>query len=163
MKELSQIREAVVTALRDAGIQAVRRFPTERARAYTGAVAAVGVGMAQGESVGFCHYLGEMTDQETQAVRERYGKEVAGEIIVELRAARAADCEEGCEQAADVLLGGLPEGIRTGTLSWEAITWEKSTGMFLRRGSLACRALFLAESEAESGVFLDFRLKGVLT
>ena len=82
---------------------------------------------------------------------------------MELRADRAADCESGCEAATEVLLGGLPEGIQTGELTWEAICWEKATGMFLRRGSLACRALFLAESDGESGTFLDFRLKGVLS
>ena len=82
---------------------------------------------------------------------------------MELRANRAADCERGCETATEVLLGGLPEGVRTGELTWEAICWEKTTGMFLRRGVLECRALFLAESAVESGEFLDFRLKGVIS
>lgn len=163
MRELFQIRTAVLEALKAAGIAAVERFPEERVRAYTGAVAAVGVGAASGNTVGFCHYLGERTDPETQAVRERYGKELAGEITVELRAERAADCEAGCETATEVLLSGLPEGIRTGDLTWEAICWERATGMFLRRGVLACRALFLTECEAESGEFLDFRLKGVVS
>lgn len=54
---------------------------------------------------------------------------------MELRADRAADCESGCETATEALLGGLPEGIQTGELTWEAICWEKATGMFLRRGS----------------------------
>lgn len=69
-----------------------------------------------------------MKDPETQAVRERYGKELFGQITVELRANRAADCERGCETATEVLLGGLPEGVRTGELTWEAICWEKTTG-----------------------------------
>ena len=76
--------------------------------AYSGVVAAVGVGAASGKTAGFCHYLGEMKDPETQAVRERYGKELFGQITVELRANRAADCERGCETATEVLLGGLP-------------------------------------------------------
>lgn len=104
-----------------------------------------------------------MKDPETQAVRERYGKELFGQITVELRANRAADCERGCETATEVLLGGLPEGVRTGELTWEAICWEKTTGMFLRRGVLECRALFLTESAVEFGEFLDFRLKGVMS
>lgn len=162
MKELSQIRMAVLDALRGAGIQAMEVFPGKQAMAYSGVVAAVGVGAASGKTAGFCHYLGEMKDPETQAVRERYGKELFGQITVELRANRAADCERSCETATEVLLGGLPEGVRTGELTWEAICWEKTTGMFLRRGVLECRALFLAESAVESGEFLDFRLKGVL-
>ena len=163
MKELSQIRKAVLEALRGAGIQAMEAFPEKQAMAYSGVVAAVGVGAASGKTAGFCHYLGEMKDPETQAVRERYGKELFGQITVELRANRAADCERGCETATEVLLGGLPEGVRTGELTWEAICWEKTTGMFLRRGVLECRALFLAESAVESGEFLDFRLKGVMS
>ena len=163
LKELSQIRMAVLDALRGAGIQAMEAFPEKQAMAYSGVVAAVGVGAASGKTAGFCHYLGEMKDPETQAVRERYGKELFGQITVELRANRAADCERGCETATEVLLGGLPEGVRTGELTWEAICWEKTTGMFLRRGVLECRALFLAESAVESGEFLDFRLKGVMS
>ena len=147
MKELSQIRMAVLDALRGAGIQAMEAFPEKQAMAYSGVVAAVGVGAASGKTAGFCHYLGEMF----------------GQITVELRANRAADCERGCETATEVLLGGLPEGVRTGELTWEAICWEKTTGMFLRRGVLECRALFLTESAVEFGEFLDFRLKGVMS
>ena len=77
MKELSQIRMAVLDALRGAGIQAMEVFPEKQAMAYSGVVAAVGVGAASGKTAGFCHYLGEMKDPETQAVRERYGKERA--------------------------------------------------------------------------------------
>lgn len=163
MKELSQIRSAVLKALQEAGISALEQFPAAKAKAYSGAVAAVGVGAASGKAAGFCHYLGEMVDPKTQAVLERYGKELQGQITVELRAERAAECESGCESATEALLEGLPEGIRTGDLTWEAICWEKVTGMFLRRGALECRALFLAERDAESGEFLDFRLKGVMS
>ena len=109
MKELSQIRKAVLDALRGAGIQAMEAFPEKQAMAYSGVVAAVGVGAASGKTAGFCHYLGEMKDPETQAVRERYGKELFGQITVELRANRAADCERGCETATE------------GTLSYDAL------------------------------------------
>ena len=43
MKELSQIRKAVLEALRGAGIQAMEAFPEKQAMAYSGVVAAVGV------------------------------------------------------------------------------------------------------------------------
>ena len=42
MKELSQIRKAVLDALCGAGIAAMEAFPAEQAMAYSGAVAAVG-------------------------------------------------------------------------------------------------------------------------
>ena len=61
-----------------------------------------------------------------------------------------------------MLLGGLPSGIRPGELRWEALKWEKATGLFLRRGSLRCQAVFVAESQEDGEIFLDFILKGVM-
>lgn len=112
MKELSQIRMAVLDALRGAGIQAMEVFPEKQAHGVQRRGCGGGCRRGQRKTAGFCHYLGEMKDPETQAVRERYGKELFGQITVELRANRAADCERGCETATEVLLGGLPEGVR---------------------------------------------------
>lgn len=162
MKELTQVRQAVMDALSTAGITALEAFPDRRAKSYGGAVAAVAVGAAEGKNLGFCNYLGEIYDEEAGTVRELYGKQLEGDITVDIRAERAADCESGAATAAEVLLGGLPAGIRPGELRWEALAWEKATGMFLRRGSLRCQAIFVAESREESGVFLDFILKGVM-
>ena len=39
MKELAQIRTAVLEALRKAGIPAMEQYPAQRAKAYTGAAA----------------------------------------------------------------------------------------------------------------------------
>ena len=61
------------------------------------------------------------------------------------------------------LLAGLPAGIRPGELRWEALCWERETGMFLRRGTLQCRAVFVAETGEDGTVFRDFILKGVMT
>lgn len=137
MKELMQISQAVIDALSEAGVQAMAAFPPERVKQYDGAVAAVSVGTAEGKAVGFCNYLGQVWDEEAGTVEELYGKQLGAVITVEIRAARASLCEEGCAAAAEVLLGGLPVGIRAGELNWEAISWEKATGMFLRRSSLS--------------------------
>lgn len=161
MKELRQIRDAVIDALRRAGLEAEAAFPAKWAAERNTPLATAAVEAAEGKAVGFCGYLGETTDA-FGVTREVYGKRLKGVISVEIRAARAADCEDGGETAASVLLGDLPEGIRPGELSWEALAWEKETGLFLRRGSLRCEALFLAESGEEDGVFSEFILKGVL-
>lgn len=161
MKELRQIRDAVIGALRDGGLAAEAAFPAKWAAERNTPLATVAVGAAEGKAVGLCGYLGETRDA-SGGTREVYGKRLEGVITVDIRAERAADCEDGGETAAAVLLGGLPEGIRPGELSWEALAWEKETGLFLRRGKLRCEALFLAESGEEDGVFLEFILKGVL-
>lgn len=162
MRELAQVRRAVINALNDGGVTAMEAFPADRAKRWPEAVAAVAVGTAEGKAMGFCNYLGEVYDQETGTVRELYGKQMEGDITVELRAERAADCEAGTEKAADILLEKLPSGIRPGELRWEALSWEKTTGMFLRRGSLRCQAVFTAQTDEEGETFLDFILKGVM-
>ena len=161
MRELRQIRDAVIGALRDGGLAAEAAFPAKWAAERQTALATVAVGAAEGKSLGFCGYLGE-TRTPGGETREVYGKRLEGVITVDIRAERAADCQEGGETAAAVLLGALPEGIRPGELSWEALAWERETGLFLRRGRLRCQALFLAESGDEGPAFLDFILKGVL-
>lgn len=161
MKELRQIRDAVIDALRRGGLAAEAAFPAKWAAERDAPLATVAVGAAEGKAVGFCGYLGQTRDASGTA-REVYGKRLEGVITVDVRGPRATDCEDGGDTAAAVLLGGLPEGIRPGELSWEALAWEKETGLFLRRGKLRCEALFLAESGEEDGVFLEFILKGVL-
>lgn len=163
VKELTQVREAVISALQNAGLTALAAFPAERARSYETAVAAVAVGAAQGRAMGFCNYLGEVRSEDGGQVKELYGKQLEGIITVDIRGRRAADCEAGCEAAAEALLGELPSGIRPGELCWEALAWERETGMFLRRGHLRCRAFFTAESREDGVEFLDFSLKGVMT
>lgn len=162
MRELLQVRTAVVAALSGGGVTAVTAFrPGERKR-YAGAVAAVDVAEVTGRVLGFCNYLGEIFDPVAGTVREVYGKELEAVISVDVRAEGAADCENGCAAASEVLLAGLSAGIRAGELAWEAVAWEKETGMFLRKGRLQCRAVFTAQVAEEGEAFLDFTLKGVV-
>ena len=150
-------------ALAAEGMAALDAYPDQRARRYGCPVAAVAVETAESWTVGFCNYLGEVFDTGAGAPRELYGKQLEAVISIEIRGQRAADCEQGCETAAEVLLERLPAGIRPGELNWEALTWERETGLFLRRGRLRCRAYFLARAEEGDTVFLDFRLKGAVT
>ena len=163
MREMTQIRDAVIQSLQERGLRAMAAFPAERMKDYDDAVATVDVGTVEGSILGFCNYLGEVYDQERGTVQEVYGKQLEAEILVEIRGKQAALCQSGCETAADVLLGGLPSGIRCGELAWEGLKWEKETEMFLRRGKLGCQAVFVAQSSEGAETFLDFQLKGVMT
>ena len=163
MRELTQIRDTVVRCLQERGMRAMAAFPAERMKAYEAAVATVDVGTVEGSVMGFCNYLGEVYDQESGTVQEVYGKQLEAEILVDIRGNQAALCQTGCETAADVLLGGLPSGIRCGELAWEGLKWEKETEMFLRRGKLRCQAVFVAQGSEDGDTFLDFQLKGVMT
>ena len=46
MKELAQVRRAVIDALNAGGVTAMEAFPADRAKRWPGAVAAVAVGAA---------------------------------------------------------------------------------------------------------------------
>ena len=162
MKEILKIREAVLQALRGAGITALEAYPAQWTRKYAGAAVTVDVGTVDGAVMGFCNYLGEVYDQTAGTVRELYGKQLEAEIWVDVYGGKATECQEGCCQTADVLLGGLPSGIRPGELSWEGLVWEKETALVRRRGRLRCRAFFVAEATEDADVFLDFQLKGVV-
>ena len=163
MKELTQIRDAVIAALENAGMTALTAYPAQPVKCCQEVVAAVAVGTAQGSTIGFCNYLGEIYDDTEGTVREVYGKQLNGTIIVDIRAQSASACELGCETAAQVLDNDLPESIRMKEMTWEALAWEKETGMFVRRCILHCQALFVAKTADDETTFLDFQLKGVHT
>ena len=107
MKELRQIRDAVIGALRDAGLEAEAAFPAKWAAERETALATVAVGAAEGKALGLCGYLGQ-TRGAGGEIREVYGKRLEGRITVDLRAARAADCEDGAETAGRWLMGTSP-------------------------------------------------------
>lgn len=85
MRELSQIRDAVVSALAAEGMAALDAYPDQRARRYGCPVAAVAVETAESRTVGFCNYLGEVFDTGAGAPRELYGKQLEAVISIEIR------------------------------------------------------------------------------
>ena len=161
MNGLNQVRDAVIDALRGAGVAAVPAYEGE-AGEYEGPVAAVDVAAAEGKSVGLCGYLGEKWDEKTGIARELYGMQMDVTVSVSVRAERAAACETAMEDAAMALMERLPAGLKLGKMSWGGITWDKSAGMFLRKGSADCKAVFLAEDSGDTGTLLDFILKGTI-
>ena len=62
-----------------------------------------------------------------------------------------------------VMLEGLPSGLRPTELRWEEAVWDETTAMFLRRGSFSCSAYFVATATEEGAWLTDFILKGVVT
>ena len=161
MNGLNQVRDAVLEALRRAGVAAVPAFEGA-AKRYPGAVAAVDVAVGAGRAAGLGGYLGRRGDAEQGLDREVYGMQLETEITLSVRAERAAECETAMETAAQTLLRGLPSGLRLEKMSWSGIAWDRTTGMFVREGKAACRAVFLAEDDGGEGELLDFILKGTM-
>ena len=151
-------------ALAAEGVAALDAYPDQRARRYGCPVAAVAVETAESRTVGFCNYLGEVFDTGAGAPRELYGKQLEAVISIEIRGQRAADCEQGCETAAEVLLGRLPAGIRPGELNWEAPDLGAGDRAVPAAGKAPVPGVFPGPGgRGRHGIFLDFRLKGAVT
>ena len=85
MKELRQMRDAVISALRAGGLAAEAAFPGKWAAERKTPLATVAVGAAEGLALGFCGYLGETQGRDGQ-VREVYGKRLEGIVNLDIRA-----------------------------------------------------------------------------
>lgn len=160
---LEQVKAALVSALQRAGLDAVSAYAPGWAKARQSPVAAVGFRRGESRSGTMNSYLGTQLDPETQARREIYGMRLDLTLSLDIYSppeAGAAGCERALETLHQVLLEGLPSGLRSTELRWEETVWDEETSMFLRRGSLACGAFFTASATEDSVLLSDFILKG---
>ena len=111
-------------------------------------------------------YLGTRLDPTDQTCREVYGMQLDLTLSLDIYApARmgAAGCDGALETLHQVVLQGLPSGLKPRELKWEEAVWDPDTAMFLRRGSLTCDAYFTATISEDGLLLSDFILKGVVT
>lgn len=165
MNGLEQVKSAVVSALEGAGIAAQAAFSPNWAKRYSRPVVAVGLRMGESRGGALGSYLGQQVDPESMICREIYGMRLDLTLSLDIYCPPedgAAGGDHALEALHQVLLEGLPSGLRPVELKWEEVRWDEDTAMFLRKGSLSCGAFFTA-SASEDGVFLsDFILKGVV-
>ncbi len=166
MTGLEQVKEALAAALERAGVRAATAYAPGWCRRYSQPVAAVGFrqGECRGEAMN--SYLGSQVDPATHETREVYGMRLELTLSLDIyspASAGAAGCEKALEGLHQVMLEGLPSGLRPSELKWEETVWDADTAMFLRRGSLSCGAYFTASATEEGAPLSDFILKGVLT
>ena len=164
MSALEQIRTAVLERLKEGGVSARAAYSADWAAKCTAPVLTVGVGGGGSSRMGFSDYLGEVYDQQTASYQERYGKWLDVTLALDAYSPRdvgAAGCEQLLEQVQDVLTTGIP-GFRLGEMTWEEGGFDTTADLFHRRLSLPCSAAFIATIQEETGLLLDFKLKGEL-
>ena len=166
MSGLEQVKRAIAGALEKAGIAARLAFEPGWAKGYSGPV--VAVGRRRGESRGgaLSSYLGQQEDPETRDCREVYGMRMELTLSLDIYCPAgegASGCEGALEKMHQVLLEGLPSGLRPAELKWEETGWDEDTAMFLLPVSLACGAYFTAAASEDGLLLTDFILKGVVT
>ena len=114
---------------------------------------------------GAMEYLGQRYDAVRDATLEVYGKKMTLALSLDVYAPRtlgAEGCEAAAEEITQVMMSALPSGLRVKKLTWEKTEWDKTYGMFRLSAQAAYEAYFIAETEAETAVFTDFILKGVV-
>jgi hypothetical protein len=160
---LDAVLDAVVAALKAAGISAVRQFPDSEAD-RTAAVVCVGLRRNKLVSAGAGDYMGERTDG--GIVSEVYGFRM--EPVVALDVYSPDDAEngaEGCLAAAALIAAALPafpSGLKPRAFSCGETTFDGISEMFHMPAELGCSAFLTREMDAETGAFTDFVLRGVM-
>lgn len=165
MNGLEQVKDAVAAALEKANIRTRTAYAPDWAKAYSGPVVAVGIRTGESKGGALSSYLGQRTDPETQTCQEVYGMRLDLTLSLDIYCPPeegAAGGERVLEALHQIMLAGLPTGLRPTELKWEEAVWDPDTAMFLRRGSLACIAYFIAAASEDGSVFSDFILKGVV-
>ena len=159
------VRTAVLDVFKDAGIPAAASYSDDWAAAYDAPVLTVGVGGGGSLQVGFHDYLGAEYDEKTASYREQYGKVVEVSLLLDAyspRSTGAAGCETILDQALNALTAAPPAGVRLGDMEWGEAGFDRTADLFRRRATLRCAAAFVATFQEETGVLLDFKLKGEL-
>lgn len=166
MNGLEQVKAAIASALEKAGISAQIAYAPGWAKAYQQPVVAVGLRTGESRSGALSSYLGQRIDPKTMASQEVYGMKLELTMSLDIYCP-PKEGVSGCDKVLDtlhqIMLDGLPSGLRPTELKWEEAVWDKETAMFLRRGSLACGAYFVAAAAEDGALLSDFILKGVVT
>ena len=166
MRGLELIRSEVLRCLSQAKLSACTAYGPPVAEAPKGGVIAVGLKWAESKQVSFSDYLGEEYDPDTASYVERYGRKMDAVLSLDAYCPREEGetaCQALLEQAHDALtaVGAMASGLKAGEMTWQEGGWEEKTGSYHRRGELAMSAYFIAVVQEETGLLLDFILKGV--
>ncbi|MEG2420072.1 MAG: hypothetical protein RSB55_00875 [Oscillospiraceae bacterium] len=165
MTGLCRIREAMVTFLKGAGLDALSAWsPTERKK-LTGAVVAVSLRGCESTTGGFRDYLGERENKNTGLWEELYGKRVALSFGLDVYCPREGGggaLQEVYDKLAGALQTAAPAGLTVLSLSRGAAGFQEETGLLLCPMEAQCSAYLYAVAD-EGGQFADFEVKGVQT
>ena len=152
--------EAVLTWLKDAGFQAVRRMPEGEFPELSGAVVAVGLGKAEATDAGLYSYLG-VTEIDGKAV-SLYGKRLETQVTMEVVSPEdlgAKACMEASSALLTKLSGGIP-GLAIAKTVMEGCRFEADMDCYCCKMTVTALVYVYALANEEETEFTDFMLKG---
>lgn len=152
--------EAVLTWLKDAGFQAVRRMPDGNFPELSGVVVAVGLEKAEATDAGLYSYLG-VTEIDGKAV-SLYGKRLETQVTMEVVSPEnlgAKACMEASGALLTKLSGGIP-GLAIAKTVMEGCRFEADMDCYCCKMTATALAYIYALANEDETEFTDFMLKG---
>ena len=152
--------EAVLTWLKDAGYQAVRRMPDGNFPELSGVVVAVGLEKAEAADAGLYSYLG-VTEIDGKAV-SLYGKRLETQVTMEVVSPEnlgAKACMEASGALLTKLSGGIP-GLAIAKTVMEGCRFEADMDCYCCKMTVTALAYIYALANEDETEFTDFMLKG---
>lgn len=152
--------EAVLTWLKDAGYQAVRRMPDGNFPELSGVVVAVGLEKAEATDAGLYSYLG-VTEIDGKAV-SLYGKRLETQVTMEVVSPEnlgAKACMEASGALLTKLSGGIP-GLAIAKTVMEGCRFEADMDCYCCKMTVTALAYIYALANEDETEFTDFMLKG---
>lgn len=157
---MEQLIDAVLTWLKDAGFQAVRRMPEGEFPELSGAVVAVGLEKAEATDAGLYSYLG-VTEMDGKTV-SIYGRRLEAQVTMEVVSPEdlgAKACMEASGALLTKLSGGIP-GLAIAKTVMEGCRFEADMDCYCCKMTATALAYVYALANEEETEFTDFMLKG---
>ena len=153
---MEQLIDAVLTWLKGAGFQAVRRMPEGEFPELSGAVVAVGLEKAEATDAGLYSYLGVT---ETVSI---YGRRLEAQVAMEVVSPEnlgAKACMEASSALLTKLSGGIP-GLAIAKTVMEGCRFEADMDCYCCKMTVTALAYIYALANEDETEFTDFMLKG---
>lgn len=157
---MEQLIDAVLTWLKGAGFQAVRRMPEGEFPELSGAVVAVGLEKAEATDAGLYSYLG-VTEMDGKTV-SIYGRRLEAQVVMEVVSPEnlgAKACMEASGALLTKLSGGIP-GLAISKTVMEGCRFEADMDCYCCKMTATALAYVYALANEEETEFTDFMLKG---
>ena len=157
---MEQLIDAVLTWLKGAGFQAVRRMPEGEFPELSGAVVAVGLEKAEATDAGLYSYLG-VTEMDGKTV-SIYGRRLEAQVVMEVVSPEnlgAKACMEASGALLTKLSGGIP-GLTVTKTVMEGCRFEADMDCYCCKMTATALAYIYALANEDETEFTDFMLKG---
>ncbi|MEG1633333.1 MAG: hypothetical protein RR314_04705 [Oscillospiraceae bacterium] len=161
---LDTVLNAIVAALEAQGVSALRQYPSTALNPAFGPVVCVGLKSNKLVSAGAGDYMGEKTVGGVTS--EVFGFRM--EPVIALDVYSPDDGGHGaigctvCAAEVAAALSAFPKALKPKALVCGEPCYDAQTDMFRMVLELSCCAFLTRERNADTGVFTDFTLRGVL-